>query len=252
MNSQLSLKQKQNKKKKKKKKKTIQHLSLRNAPGRMQYLQRSTKPKVNQWHRILQSCFTACGGRRLSGKTSRMHPYSTSGRETFKSVTNIRASLYCRLLERYWQKSNVTETYISLWDDIGRTRKSMWIQERWNNRHDSTTRQLQAKCQEQNVDIYMTFFDLIKAFDTIRRYGLWKIMAEFGCPARFIAMVRQFHDGMLARVQNDGEYSEQFPLTNGVKQSCVRAPALLRLQMRFRTVMMAFRSDTAMMASGST
>ena len=30
-------------------------------------------------------------------------------------------------------------------------------------------------------------------------------------------MVRQFHDGMVARVQNDGEFSDPFPVTNGVK-----------------------------------
>ena len=35
-------------------------------------------------------------------------------------------------------------------------------------------------------------------------------MAKFCCPPRFIAMVRQFHDGMQARVQNDGEFSEPF------------------------------------------
>ena len=31
-------------------------------------------------------------------------------------------------------------------------------------------------------------------------------MAKFGCPPRFIAIanMRQFHDGMQARVQNDG------------------------------------------------
>ena len=29
-------------------------------------------------------------------------------------------------------------------------------------------------------------------------------------------MVRQFHDGMLARVQNDDEFSDPFPVTNGV------------------------------------
>ena len=63
-----------------------------------------------------------------------------------------------------------------------------------------TERQLQEKCQEQNVDLYITFVDLTKAFDTVSREGLWKIMAEFGCPSKFIAMVRQFHDGMLARV----------------------------------------------------
>ena len=82
-----------------------------------------------------------------------------------------------------------------------------------------TAQQLQEKCQEQNVDLYMTFVDLTKAFDTVSREGLWKIMAKFGCPAKFIAMVRQFHDGMLARVQNDGEFSDPFPVTNGVLAS---------------------------------
>ena len=92
-----------------------------------------------------------------------------------------------------------------------------------------TARQLQEKCQEQNVDLYMTFVDLAKAFDTVSRDGLWKIMAKFVCPSRYITMVRQFHDGMQARVQNDGEYSEPFPVTNGVKQGCVMAPTLFSM-----------------------
>ena len=50
-------------------------------------------------------------------------------------------------------------------------------------------RQLQEKCQEQNMDLYMTFADLTKAFNTVSREGLWKIIAEFGCPTKFIAMV---------------------------------------------------------------
>ena len=51
-------------------------------------------------------------------------------------------------------------------------------------------------------------------------------MAKFGCPAESIAMGRQFHDGMLARVQNGGEFSDPFPVTNGVKQACVLASTL--------------------------
>ena len=90
-------------------------------------------------------------------------------------------------------------------------------------------RQLQEKCQKQNMDLYMTFVDLTKAFDTVSREGLWKIMAKFGCPTKFIAMVMQFHDGMLARVQNEGEFSDPFPLTNGVKQGCVLAPSLFSM-----------------------
>ena len=42
-------------------------------------------------------------------------------------------------------------------------------------------------------------------------------------------MVRQFHDGMQARVQNDGEFSEPFPVTIEVKQGCVMAPALFSM-----------------------
>ena len=83
-----------------------------------------------------------------------------------------------------------------------------------------TARQLQEKCQEQNADLYMTFVD------TVSREGLWKTMGKFGCPDKFIAMGRQFHDGMLARVQNDGEFSDPFPVTNGVKQGCVLALTL--------------------------
>ena len=54
-------------------------------------------------------------------------------------------------------------------------------------------------------------------------------MAKFDCPPRYIAMVRQFHDVMQARAQNDGEYSEPFPVNNGVKQGCVMAPTLFSM-----------------------
>lgn len=90
-------------------------------------------------------------------------------------------------------------------------------------------RQLQEKCQEQNVDLYSTYVDLTKAFDTVSREGLWRIMAKYGCPRKFIAITRQFHDGMLARVLDSGETSDPFEVTNGVKQGCVLAPTLFSL-----------------------
>ena len=42
-------------------------------------------------------------------------------------------------------------------------------------------------------------------------------------------MVRLFHEGMQARVQNNGEVSEPFPVSNGVKHGCVLAPTLFSL-----------------------
>ena len=49
-------------------------------------------------------------------------------------------------------------------------------------------------------------------------------MAKSGCPSRFIAIVRQFNDGIMARVQNDGECA--FEVKNGLKQGCFVAPTL--------------------------
>lgn len=90
-------------------------------------------------------------------------------------------------------------------------------------------RQLQEKCKEQNRELYTIFVDLAKAFDTVSREGLWCIMSKFGCPDRFILMVRQFHDRMTAHIQDNGEASEAFPVTNVIKQGCVLAPTLFSM-----------------------
>ena len=53
-------------------------------------------------------------------------------------------------------------------------------------------------------------------------------------------MVRQFHDGMLAQVQNDCEFSDPFSVTNGVKQGCALASTLFSV-MFFARLMDAFQ-----------
>ncbi|VDL95323.1 unnamed protein product [Schistocephalus solidus] len=88
---------------------------------------------------------------------------------------------------------------------------------------------LQEKCQEMRTQLKATFVDLTKAFDTVNRDGLWKIMLKFGCPERFTHMVRQLHDGMMARVVDHGTVSEAFAVTNGVKQGCFLSPTLFSL-----------------------
>ncbi|BHF60444.1 hypothetical protein SprV_0100340900 [Sparganum proliferum] len=90
-------------------------------------------------------------------------------------------------------------------------------------------RQLHEKCQEMRTHLYSTLVDLTKAFDTVNREGLWKIMQKFGCPEQFIQMVRQLHDGMMAQVTDNGAVSEAFAVTNGMKQGCVLAPTLFSL-----------------------
>ena len=58
------------------------------------------------------------------------------------------------------------------------TSELMWIPERaWDHRHG-------VRCKEQYADLFSTYVDLTKAFDTVSRKGLWKIMAKYGCPRK--------------------------------------------------------------------
>ena len=52
-------------------------------------------------------------------------------------------------------------------------------------------RQIQEKCREQDMGLYAAFVDLIKAFDTVSRDGLWKILARLGCPPKFLTILGQ-------------------------------------------------------------
>ena len=90
-------------------------------------------------------------------------------------------------------------------------------------------RQLQEKCQEQYDDIFITFIDLTNAFDIVYRDGLCQIIETFGCQRKFTALVRQLHDGMRVTVIDNGDTSGSFPVTNGVKQSCVLAATLFNM-----------------------
>lgn len=54
-------------------------------------------------------------------------------------------------------------------------------------------------------------------------------MAKYGCPQKFIPLVRQFHGGKQARVQDNGKTSAAYPTLNSVKEGCVLAPILCSL-----------------------
>ncbi|BHF84668.1 hypothetical protein SprV_0902781900 [Sparganum proliferum] len=90
--------------------------------------------------------------------------------------------------------------------------------------------------------LYPTFVDLTKAFGTVNREGLWKIMQKFGCRERLTQMVRLFHDCMVARVTDNGAVSEAFAVTNGRNQGCVLPPSPFSLM--FSAMLMdAYRDE---------
>ena len=90
-------------------------------------------------------------------------------------------------------------------------------------------RQIQEKCREQNRDLFIMFIDLTKAFDTVNREALWRVLSKCGCPEKFVNIVKQLHEDMVGSVCVQGETTEKFNITTGVKQGCVLAPTLFGL-----------------------
>ena len=67
--------------------------------------------------------------------------------------------------------------------------------------------------------MYVCFIELQKAYDSVNRELLWKVLTRFDVSSKII---RNFHDGMRARVpSDDGEHSEWFGITQGLRQGCV-------------------------------
>ena len=92
-----------------------------------------------------------------------------------------------------------------------------------------TLRQLQEKAIEQNMPLFIAFVDFSKAFDSVTRPLLWKILARYGCPGRLISLIRKFHNGMTGWVSVAGSSSDPFTIEHGVKQGCVLAPTLFTI-----------------------
>ena len=70
----------------------------------------------------------------------------------------------------------------------------------------------------------MAFIDLNKAFNSINREALWKVLSRFGCPVKFIIILRILHSKMTATVLFNRTDPEPFTIRTGIKQGCVIAP----------------------------
>ena len=86
-------------------------------------------------------------------------------------------------------------------------------------------RRLQELGRARKIPLYMCFIDLQKAYDSVdRELLLWFVLARFGVPEKMLTVIRQFHEGIRARVRtDDGEHSEWFGVTHAARMCDVTA-----------------------------
>ena len=74
---------------------------------------------------------------------------------------------------------------------------------------------------EWQATLYIKFVDFEKAFDSVHRESLWKIMESYGIPYKIIHMVHMLYEDSECAVLDEGKESDWFKVKTGVKQRVV-------------------------------
>nr|KAG5695887.1 hypothetical protein BaRGS_017325 [Batillaria attramentaria] len=70
-----------------------------------------------------------------------------------------------------------------------------------------------------------------KAFDSIHRESLWKILRHYGLPQKIVNVIKMLYGDFSSRVINNNTLSGAFKVNTGVKQGCNLSPFLFVLSM---------------------
>ena len=90
-------------------------------------------------------------------------------------------------------------------------------------------RQVVEKYTEMNKDLFVGYIDFRKAFDSIWRRGLWRVMRNLGFAEKLVKILENMYEGTYSAVRSSGGLSEWFETIVGVKQGCILSPLLFNI-----------------------
>ena len=79
-------------------------------------------------------------------------------------------------------------------------------------------RQILEKKWEYNEPVHQLFIDFKKAYDSVRRKVLYKILIEFRIIRKLVRLIKMSLTGIYSRVRVGKNVSNRFPIRNGLKE----------------------------------
>ena len=73
-------------------------------------------------------------------------------------------------------------------------------------------------------NIYFSFIDYTKTFDSVDHNELWKILKEMGIPDHLTCLLRNLCAGQEATFRTGHGTTDWFPIGKGVCQGCLLSP----------------------------
>nr|KAG5689679.1 hypothetical protein BaRGS_006304 [Batillaria attramentaria] len=92
--------------------------------------------------------------------------------------------------------------------------------------HIATMRIIIEQSLEWQTPLYSTFVDFQKAFDSVDREVIWKLMSHYGFPPKFVSIIRQLYEDATCQVIHNGKLTEPFTVRTGVRQGCILSPTI--------------------------
>ena len=80
---------------------------------------------------------------------------------------------------------------------------------------------------------HQLFTDFKKAYDSVRREILYKILIEFGIPRKLVRLVKMSLTETYSRIQVGKNVSYRFPIRNGLKQGDAVSPMLFNFALEY-------------------
>jgi len=93
----------------------------------------------------------------------------------------------------------------------------------------ATLRIIVEQSLEWNTSLYINFVDYEKAFDSVDRNTMWKLLRHYGVPGKLVTLIRNSYEGMTCRVVHGGQLTSSFTVRTGVRQGCLLSPFLFLL-----------------------
>ena len=88
---------------------------------------------------------------------------------------------------------------------------------------------IQYPCREKNIPLYIIFIDIAKAYDSVDRTTLWKILHLIGIPPKLFAYLQALYSNGNCRVKLGSKLSKAFKILMGLKQGCLAACILFNI-----------------------
>jgi len=94
-------------------------------------------------------------------------------------------------------------------------------------------RQILEKKWEYNEPVHQLFIDFKKAYDSVKREVLCKILIEFGIPRELVRLIKMSLTETYSKVRVGKNVSDRFPIRNGLKQGDALTPMLFNFALEY-------------------